>query len=304
MQNNDIRGRIGFAIGTGRCGTKFLGRVIRMEPGVSSAHERDGPSEAFHRYCKWYGLPVDDEGFFHTKEREIRHDLKDHHFSFESSTYLSLSVRELYSRFGGKFILLVRSPERVINSYLHRGWYNKPIVYANPELALGYQDLNPFYLSFGRIVPMGETFLQWKEMSRIGKLAWYWNTINALVLEQFKDIPETHWRIEKIEELSYSRYHEITRFLGFESAVTQQIYDKIRQSRPGVTSSVPTIASWNDTEIAEVETEVAPMAKKLGYEYRVDRLPIPKPILSPPKPPSVRKISKRLIARILRQLER
>lgn len=274
-----------------------------MESGVSSVHERNRLNETFHRYCKWYGLPVDDEGFLHIKKLEILQDLKNYHFSNEASAQLSLSVRELYSRFKAKFILLVRSPERVVNSYIRKGWYEKPIVYANPELSLGYQDLKHFHHFLGRIVPSGEKFRQWNEMSRVGKLAWYWNTINTLVLEQFKDIPETHWRIEKLEELSYVRYLEIAQFLGIQSRVTQQIFDVIKHSYPNKLPDVPTIASWNDSEIAEFEKEVAPMAKKLGYEYRIDRLTPPEPITPSLIQPSAKKPSvKSLIVRLLRQL--
>ena len=288
MSHGSIKGRVGFAIGTGRCGTRFLSSVIAREPDVSSVHERNPLNEAFHRYCHWYRLPVDDDGFLYTKELEIQQDLKDHNFSFESSSHLSMSVRELYSRFEAKFILLVRSPERVTNSHLRKGWYDEPIVYKNSKLALGYQQSKGFQHFLGRIVPTEEKFLQWNKMSRVGKLAWYWNAINAAVLDQFKDIPATHWRVEKIEELSYDRYLELVHFFGFQSEISQQVFDEIRLSRPNALPDVPTIASWNSSEVAEFETEVAPMAKKLGYEYRVDRLPLPELVSPSPEPQSVK----------------
>ena len=305
LRCRSTEGRGGFAIGTGRCGTKFLYSVIAREPGISSVHERNPLNEAFHRYCKWYQLPVDDEGFLHTMELNICQDLNNHHFSFEASAHLSLSVRELYSRFGAKFILLVRSPERVVNSYLHKGWYDTPIIYTNSKLALGYQQSKGFQHFLGRIVPMGEFFLQWDKMSRVGKLAWYWNTINALVLEQFEGIPKTNWRIEKLEELSYDRYLEITQFLGFQATVKRQTYNKIKYKRPNVQYNVPTIASWNMSEIIEFEREVSSMAEKLGYEYRVNRLPIPEPIKPPSDQLSTKKLSiKRLVGKILHRMNR
>lgn len=304
VMNNIFDGKVSFAIGTGRCGTKFLSRVLSTEPGVSAVHERNRLNEAFHRYCKWYKLPVDNEGFLHTKELEIQKDLKNHRFSFESSAILSLSVQELYSRFNSRFILLIRSPERVVNSYLGKGLYAKPILYSNSGLALGYQESTNFHHFLGRIVPVGDRFLQWNKMSRVGKLAWYWNSINAFTLEEFKNIPKSHWRIEKLEELSYDRYLEITKFLGFRAKVKRQIYDEFRLSRPNALTEVITIASWNASEIAEFETEVAPMAKKFGYEYRVDRLPIPKPISSLPKEPKTKKTSLKFrIAKIFFKLE-
>ena len=115
--------KINFAIGTGRCGTKFLYKVLDLEPNVASVHERNPLNETFHRYCKWYDIPVDHEGFLHTKEQEIQADLDQFDCSFEASAHLSLSVEELYQRFNAKFILLVRSPHEVVNSYLRKGWY-------------------------------------------------------------------------------------------------------------------------------------------------------------------------------------
>ncbi len=274
---NNFKERVSFAIGTGRCGTKFIAKVIDLEPRISSVHERNPLNETFHRYSKWYDLPIDHEGFLETKAQEIQQDLDNYLFSFEASAHLSLSIQELYNRFGAKFLLLVRSPEQVVNSYLQKGWYNKPAVRANPELAPGYQECHAFHHSLGRIIPSGEKFWQWNQMSRVGKIAWYWNALNAKVLEQFAGIPNTHWRIEKLEDLSYSRYLEIAEFFGFQSAVTQEMYEKLAQRPPNAKAWVPTIATWTTSETAEFEAEVAPMAEKFSYEYRVSCLPIPQP---------------------------
>lgn len=274
---NDFRNQVSFAIGTGRCGTKFIAQVVNLEPSVSAVHERNALNETFHRYCKWYNLPIDHEGFLQTKAREIQQDLDNYLFSFEASAYLSLSIQELYDRFGAKFLLLVRRPDQVVNSYLHKGWYDKPAVRKNPNLPPSYQECHDFHHFLGRIMPFGEEFLQWNQMSRIGKLAWYWNTLNAKVLEQFEGIPETHYRIEKLEDLSYSRYLDIAQFLGFQPAVTQEMYEELTQRRPNAFSRVPTIATWTTSEIVEFEAEVAPMAQRFGYEYKVSGLPIPQP---------------------------
>lgn len=267
--------KVSFAIGTGRCGTKFLYRVFDLELQVASVHERNPLNETFHRYCKWYNLPVDHEGFLQTKECEIEQDLEKHSFSFEASAFLSLSLQELYERFGAKFILLVRSPEAVVNSYLRKGWYEKPSVRADPNLIPSYQDCREFHHFLGRIMPSEEKFQQWNQMSRVGKLAWYWNALNAKVLEQFDSIPQNNWRVEKLETLSYSRYREISQFLGFKSQVTQETYDRLVRSRPNAQKNVPTVETWAKTEIDEFEAEVAPIAQKLGYEYRINRLSLP-----------------------------
>jgi MoaA/NifB/PqqE/SkfB family radical SAM enzyme len=269
---SNYEGRVGFAVGTGRCGTKFLAQVARLENAIASVHERNPLNEAFHRYCKWYELNVDSEGFLHTKQKEIDTDLKTHRYSFESSAQLSLSIPELFHRFGAKFLLIVRRPEDVVNSYIRKGWYSQPVVRSDPRRALGYQECKLFHHFLGRIVPSGEKFADWDRMTAVGKLGWFWNELNARVMEQFSELPETHWRVVKLEELSYERYLGIAAFLGFQSQVERDVYNGIARSRPNTLSGLRAIESWSVTEIAEFEAQVAPTAHKLGYEYRVERL--------------------------------
>ena len=272
IPSKNLSERVSFAIGTGRCGTKFMYRVMEKEPIVASVHERNPLNETFHRYCKWYDIKVDHEGFLHTKEKEIQADLAKFDFSFESSAYLSLSVEELYQRFNAKFILLIRTPHKMVNSYLRKGWYDKQIVRSDANLPLSYQESELFHHFLGRIVPSGEKFEHWQQMTQVGKLAWYWNALNARVLHQFEKIPSSHWRVDKLEELTYDRYLEITQFLGIKSKLKRQTYEKIADLRPNAFSNLPSISSWTETEIAEFETEVAPLAQKLGYEYKVKTL--------------------------------
>jgi hypothetical protein len=268
-------GKVGFAIGTGRCGTEFIARAAAGEANVASTHERNPYNETFHRYAKWYGLPIDSEGFLHQKDLEIGQDLQEKAYSFESSAYLSLSVIELYERYEAKFLLLVRSPERVVNSFYHKGWYAAPMVRKDPNLAPSYQECESFHHVLARFAPSGDKFIQWNAMSRVGKLAWYWNALNTRVLEQFAHIPSANWCIEKIETLDYERYQQAARFLGFKSTMEADNYQALVKQRPNAFSNVPTIASWSQQEIAEFEAEVAPMAEALGYEHRVRNMPVP-----------------------------
>jgi len=269
MENIQKSNKIGYAVGTGRCGTKFLSLLLALEPEVSSVHERNRLNETFHRYCKWYNLPVDNEGFLYTKEQEIKNDLKYNNFSFEASAHLSLSIVELFNRFNSKFILLVRSPEKVVNSYLKKGWYKSPIVRSNNQLALGYQKNECFHHFLGRIVPMGKKFIQWNKMTRVGKLAWYWNELNKRIIRQFDEIPKTHWTIVKLEELNYERYKEILKFLGINSLIKERVFNSLVKKRPNAIKNVPKIESWTSKEIKEFEEEVEPMSIKFGYEYKL-----------------------------------
>ncbi|WP_193996652.1 hypothetical protein [Leptolyngbya ectocarpi] len=175
-------------MGTGRCGTHCLAQLMSLERVIASTHERHPFNDTFHRYCKWYGLPVDAGGFIQTKAINIEKDLEHHAFSFEASAYLSLSIVELYQFFGAKFLILARSPEKVVNSYIRKGWYQQPYSRYNSHHIPSYQPGMKTHHFLGRIIPSGSIFDQWQQMTQVGKLAWYWNTLNSKIVEQLKNI--------------------------------------------------------------------------------------------------------------------
>src|SRR5215471_21491966 len=105
---NEFEGRVGFCVGTGRCGTTFLSELARREPDVAAAHERLRLAATFHMFCKWHGIAVDSEGFLLDREEAVRRDLAERRFSFECSALLSHSLEELLERFRARFLLLVR----------------------------------------------------------------------------------------------------------------------------------------------------------------------------------------------------
>jgi hypothetical protein len=261
-----------FAVGTGRCGTEFLARALALEQDVAACHERNPLNETFHRYCQWYGLPVDPAGFLRTKEVEIAGDLVGHALSFEASAHLSLSIVPLFEHFGAKFVLLVRRPDCVVNSYLAKGWYRQPFVCADPALALGYQEIDSFHRFLGRIAPRGDAFAAWNRLTRIGKLAWYWSELNRAVLNQFAQLPKTHSRIIKIEEFDHAAYIELAAFFGFHPTLTAVQFERLRARRPNRLGRTRSVADWTAQEAGEFEEQVGSAAAQFGYEYRVDRL--------------------------------
>ncbi len=269
-----FKGKVGFAIGTGRCGTRFIQRALETEPGVCSYHERNAEGEAFHRYCKWYDLPVDQSGFFYLKERDIKKDLENHDFSFEASAPLSLSVVELFERFGAKFVFLVRRPEDVVNSYMRKGYYKRKLILEDPDLALGYQpDVDYLGRFLGRTVPRGEEFVRWQKLTIVGKIAWYWSTVNECILKQLDEIPKDQYCIIRLEEFSFERYHELMTFFSIHSTMSKKRYISLSKSRPNKLINVPTIMTWNEQEIQEFKNEVADTAEKFSYPCRIADLP-------------------------------
>ncbi len=268
-----------FATGTGRCGTHLISKLLCLESNVASSHERNPLNEAFHRYCKWYKLPVDDEGFLSQKELEIKSDLLGHNISFEASSLLSMSIAPLYERFDSKFILLLRRPELVVNSLLHKGenknvikWYELPYYKKDLTLAPGYQSYTHFHHFLGRISPRGKSFKKWNALTRVGKLSWFWSTVNHEIIKQFSKIPNENYRIQKIEQMDFRRYRELCQFLGFKSSISEVRFNAEITHRPTFKHKDDAIIKWADLEKREFETEVKAMAQKLKYEWRTDVL--------------------------------
>jgi len=270
----DFTHRVGFAVGTGRCGTLFLHQAAAGEPAVAASHERNPDNESFHRYCQWHRLPVDDEGFLATKEREIAEDLAQRAFSFEASPYLSLSVRQLYQRFAARFVLLVRRPDSVVTSFAHKGFYRKPYRVGDPELAAGYQDQGPerIFTFFARVSPRGPAFRSWNDMTQVGKIAWFWRAYNERTIELLHGLPAESYRIVRIEDLDYAGYLDLARFLGYDPKLSEGDFDALRESRPHAFWRKRNIDQWTEQEIAQYESQVGELSERFGYRWRIAEL--------------------------------
>jgi len=270
----DLTNRVGFAVGTGRCGTLFLHQLLEAEPSVASSHERNPENEAFHRYCQWHRLPVDHEGFLVTKEKEILTDLENRTYSFEASPYLSLSVKTLHDRFGAKFLFLIRRPDGVVTSFVHKGFYRRPYIVGNAEIAAGYQDQSPerFFTFFARISPRGAFFQKWNSMTQVGKVAWFWSAFNERTLEALRELPQDSYRVIRIEDFDYSKYLEVSTFLGFRAEVQKTEFDTLKTSKPHAFWRKRNVDQWTDQEIQEFESQVAALSERFGYEYKVNNL--------------------------------
>ncbi|MBW7996609.1 MAG: hypothetical protein FVQ81_08610 [Candidatus Glassbacteria bacterium] len=267
MIEQAIQGKAGFAVGTGRCGTRFVSEVAGLEPGVASSHERNAYNESFHRYCKWYDLPVDSAGFLAAKREEIEGDLAIAGYSFEASGYLSFSIKELYESFGAKFLLMLRRPDKVINSFLFKGWYGKPYICGKPNLAPGYQEHEAEWFNhfLARIAPRGDEFIRWNKLTRVGKLAWYWTALNSSVLQQFAELPASQSMVVKLEELNYVKYLEVADFLGYESAIGREKFESLAYNPPNQFRDYRGAAVWSDREHGEFEAQVKALADRFAY---------------------------------------
>jgi hypothetical protein len=274
--DNAFDGRVGFCVGTGRCGTTFLARLAGHEPEVAASHERLRLGATFHMFCKWHQIAVDSEGFLLDREEAIRRDLAERRFSFECSALLSHSLEELFERFRARFLLLVRSPHETVASFAVRGWFVKPCARKDPRLPPSYREGEEPRHFLGRNIPHGVEFERWTQLTQIGRLAWFWQARNRAILEQFSRLSASHCRVERLEDLDFPRYLEITAFLGWRSQIDASLFAELAQARLNAGPNPPRkFTDWDPVETAEFEAEVAPLAEALGYEYRLKALASP-----------------------------
>jgi hypothetical protein len=270
---NEFDGRVGFCVGTGRCGTTFLSEVAGREPEVASSHERLRLGATFHMFCKWHHLPIDPEGFLLDREEAVRRDLASRRFSFECSALLSHSLEELFDRFRARFLLLVRSPDDTVASFAVRGWFLKTPARRNPSLPPSYREGEEPRHFLGRNIPHGAEFERWTRLTQVGRLAWFWQARNRAILEQFSRLPETHCRVERLEDLDFPRYREVAAFLGWRTQIDAGTFAELARARLNAGPNAPRkFTDWNPVEGAEFEAEVGPLTEALGYEHRVRAL--------------------------------
>jgi hypothetical protein len=278
-----------FAVGTGRSGTHFIARLFEREPAVAAHHERAPLADSFHRYCVWNRLPVDHAGFVAHKAAGIAADRALGKLSFEASPYLALSIPVLRAAFGARFVLLVRRPEGVVNSYLEKGWYAREPARDDPRLALGYQaDPALPHHPFSRLAAAGADGACWSGLSRVGKLAYFWRRLNEATLRDLAALPEDAARVQALERYDWEAHGELARFAGFAPTLSREGFERLAAERPGTRGRAPSVHDWSEAEAAEFEAEVAPLAQRLGYESRVAELRREPPRASEAPSPSTR----------------
>ena len=85
-------------------------------------------------------------------------------------------------------------------------------------------------------------------------------------------LPAESYCTVRIEDLDYSRYLELCRFLGIAAKATQADFDALRASKPHAFWSKRTIDQWSRREISEFENQVAELAGRMGYRYNIAEL--------------------------------
>ena len=157
-----------FVLGTGRSGTQLLTKILDMSSDIRSYHE---PSPEFSFHNRFAFENQDNLERLMDMFDAARYELIRDQYLLETKyietnnrvTFFAHAIAKLYPN--AKFIHLVRSPEKFVESGINRGWYSDQKLHDE-----------------SRIMGKGE---EWDAMSQMDKITWLWQETHAFI-ENFK----------------------------------------------------------------------------------------------------------------------
>lgn len=175
-----------FVLSTGRCGTKFLTKVLKRSEVIDSFHE---PVPELIYYSKYayenqcenekLKLIIDSSRFEY-----IMRSFLNKKIYFESNnrlTFFAYQLNELFPK--AKFIHLIRDPRDFVRSGIRRKWYSGQHLW-----------------DMGRIKPLNDS-INWDHLNLISKISWLWNETNSFIEDFKKSIDEEKMLTVKSEDL-------------------------------------------------------------------------------------------------------
>jgi hypothetical protein len=242
-----------FVLSTGRCGTLWLTRLLRLSKYVRVNHS-DYPELIRHSRLAYERYGESPEVFQEiiraTRDEPILRAHRHRQIYVETNnriTFFAYAIRQVYPH--AKFIHLVRHPGDFVRSGLSRGWYS----------GQGRHDL-------GRITDQASPG-KWDAMSRQEKIAWLWNETN-LYVEQFLESLEGHNFIQAKSEDMFRDTRiarDICEFVGAND-ITKHMIDKMQKRviNRGNRKTIEPYDQWSTIEKERVREE-AKLADSYGY---------------------------------------
>ena len=257
------------SFGSGRSGQNWFSKIFNCHSNWVGTCERFAEYEAFYRYICYYNLPVHKDGFFNLIELSSKKDMALYGNSFISSPYFSLGAYELTDKLKPNYIFFnIRNPIETVESLFEKGWYSG--IEGQKKIRSPLIDISDSqYRSFSRIVPNDEFLEEWLKLSRIGKITWFWSTINKTIYNDFNRIQNVDKFFVKLEDVNqnYDIYEKLSVKFDFENKMTKnQFYNVINKATNNDIGIKYLYKDWNDLEKKEFEkivSEIFPYYDKI-----------------------------------------
>ena len=249
-----INNNLALSFASGRSGQNWFSKIFNSHSNWIGTCERFADYEAFYRYLSYYNLPIYKDGFFKLMQLSSKRDMSMYQNSFISSPYLSFGVEELTKQLEPNYIFFnLRNPIQTVESLYKKGWYlnfdNKNVI-KSPLIDFSQNQ----YRSFSRIVPKDDYIDKWASLSRIGKITWFWYTINKCINDDFNKIKNIDKFYIKLEDVShnYNSYENLSNKFNFINKMTKEKFYGVINKTPNIGSSNKYFyKNWSDLEKKE-----------------------------------------------------
>ena len=252
-EDNNI---LALSFGAGRSGQNWFSKIFNSHPNWVGTCERFADYEAFYRFICYYNLPISKNGFIDLIELSSKRDMAKYQNSFISSPYLSFGVEELTNRLKPNSIFFnIRNPIKTVESLYNKGWYQN--LNSQKEINSPLIDITDSqYRSFSRIIPKGEYLKEWLSLSRIGKITWFWSTVNKTIYDNFNNIQNIDKYYVKLEDVNqnYAVYEKLSKKFNFKNKMTESEFYKVLNKTPNNDTNLNHVyKNWNNVEKKEFE---------------------------------------------------
>jgi len=254
--NKNDNNKLALGFGAGRSGQNWFSKIFNSHPNWVGTCERFADFEAFFRYVSYYDLQIDKNEFFRLIELCSNRDMAKYQNSFISSPYLSFGVKELTDKLNPNYIFFnIRDPITCIESLHQKGWY----LYYDDKRKIRsplFDISNNQYRSFSRIIPKGEFLEKWLSLSRVGKITWFWSTINKAIKDDFDKIQNTQKYYVKLSDIdqNFEVYQNLIKKFNFEKVMTKkQFLNIINKASNKGHSDKYFYKNWSNLEKKEFE---------------------------------------------------
>lgn len=242
-----------------RSGTRWLCDIAKSHDRAYAVTERDKMPESFWRYVKYNELPVDTDGIVRLLKRRIAADWLEHDSTLIFSPYFSHGFVELcHALEPDKIIFGFAEPEFVVQSIYNKGMFEEDYSRRDFHLALSYQPefANRWSHYFGRIVPRGEFYETWQQLTRIGKIAWWVNRVNMDIYNQLQEIPENRVILFDlaVADQNYEYYLGLSRLLDLSPVLSKERFLSLKKLTVKASDNVK--HGWSEAERSEFNQHI------------------------------------------------
>jgi uncharacterized short protein YbdD (DUF466 family) len=227
------KNKLALSFGAGRCGQNWFAKIFNSHQNWIGSCERFSEFESFYRYITYYDLPINKEGIYKLFLLASKMDMAKFQNTFIASPYLSFGVEEFYERLKPDYIFFnIRDPIKSIESFYSKGWYfntshysdNSPLIDSSVNLER----------TFSRIIPNNSYYFEWEKLTRIGKITWFWSTINRSIFNDFKKIEKVEKFFIKLKDIdkNYEIYLKMREKFKFKNVMTKKEFFNVINKAP------------------------------------------------------------------------